>query len=118
MRHLIENGGYSNIHIMPFRDITLPLYNMHPSYSGGASISVRNSLRSSADLNFSNGTSAESGVDNNSNSTGKNTNRRKSSSGFDYSLTHHTNDDDCTHYCYFPQMWQSIWYHLHMGAFR
>lgn len=63
--HIITNGAFTNIHLMPFRDITLPLYNMHPSSSV---VSAR----------------------------------------------HH---EDCTHYCYFPQMWQTIWFHLYEAAF-
>lgn len=53
----ISNEGYDNsIHVIPFRDLTLPLYSMHPSND-----------------------------------------------------TH----QDCTHYCYFPQMWQNMWYYLY-----
>lgn len=63
---MIANGDFTNINAMPFRDITLPLFNMHPS-------------------------SIVPG--------------RTSSS------------EDCTHYCYFPQMWQTMWYHLYEGAF-
>ena len=62
--HMITNGGYSHINTMPFRDITLPLHNMHPS----SSVAGRHG-------------------------------------------------EDCTHYCFFPQMWQSVWYHLYEGAF-
>jgi hypothetical protein len=29
--HLIENGGHKHVNIIPFRDLTLPLYNMHPN---------------------------------------------------------------------------------------
>lgn len=53
---MIENEGYNNIHIIPFRKMTMPLYNMHP-------------------------TSAM--------------------------------QQDCTHFCYFPQMWQPIWYEIY-----
>lgn len=60
---MIRNGGHSSIIPVPFRDITLPLHNMHPSISGG-------------------------------------------------------HDEDCTHYCYFPQMWQQVWYYMYIGAFN
>ena len=65
VQHMILNNDYSHITMMPFRDITLPLYNMHPTSSEG-----RASVH-----------------------------------------------QDCTHYCYFPQMWQSIWYRLYRSAY-
>lgn len=51
----IENEGYKHIKIIPFHEVTTPLYNMHP-----------NSPVS----------------------------------------------QDCTHFCYFPQMWEPVWYSL------
>jgi hypothetical protein len=63
---MIEHGGHTSIHLMPFRDLTLPLYSMHPTPTSSA-------------VNGSVGTQAQ----------------------------------DCTHYCYFPQMWQGIWYQLY-----
>jgi hypothetical protein len=53
---LKENLELEHISIIPFRDVTLPLFNMHPSGENG---------------------------------------------------------QDCTHFCYFPQMWMSIWNHLY-----
>lgn len=53
--NLLENLELEHVRVMPFRDITAPLFNMHPS---------------------------------------------------------HQSKQDCTHYCYFPQMWQSIWFDL------
>ncbi|KAJ1392015.1 hypothetical protein B484DRAFT_408580, partial [Ochromonadaceae sp. CCMP2298] len=50
--HLIENGNHKHVNIIPFREITLPLHNMHPTSSS---------------------------------------------------------HEDCTHFCFFPQMWQGVW---------
>lgn len=61
VKSCLKNNDYSNIYLLPFHDITAPLYSMHltpPGYVGGGD-------------------------------------------------TNHT--IDCTHYCYFPQMWESIW---------
>lgn len=55
MYNILANADYDNIKVLPFRDVTLPLHNMHPS-----------------------------------------------SDDF----------EDCTHYCYFPQMWQGLWYDI------
>lgn len=54
MRH----GEIRNVHVIPFRDLTMPLHSMHPSFEGVA---------------------------------------------------------DCTHFCYFPQMWHSVWLNLYDG---
>lgn len=55
VRFTIENEHLNNIHIVPFRDITAPLYDMHPDGFGSK---------------------------------------------------------DCTRFCYFPQMWQSVWWKI------
>lgn len=61
IKSCLKNKEYSKIHLLPFRDVTAPLYSMHitpPGYAGGGE-------------------------------------------------SNHT--VDCTHYCYFPQLWESIW---------
>lgn len=55
MKFIIDNEQLENIHIIPFRDITAPLHDMHPDGVGSK---------------------------------------------------------DCTRYCYFPQMWQSVWWKI------
>lgn len=67
MRHMLQNDGYSNIILLPFRDLTLPLHSMHPTSSA-------------------------------------------------IGATGATHEQDCTHFCYFPQMWQGIWYHLYKDS--
>lgn len=57
VRNSLVNEQLSKINIISFRDLTLPLYNMHPTISYGKT-------------------------------------------------------SDCTHFCYFPQMWQSIWFDI------
>ena len=52
VKFTIENEGFKHIRVIPFRDITAPLHDMHPDGHGSR---------------------------------------------------------DCTRYCYFPQMWQSVW---------
>jgi hypothetical protein len=64
---MLENEDYSAIKMIPFRDLTLPLYNMHPMSSA-------------------------------------------------VGATGATQDQHCTHYCYFPQMWQSVWKYLYEDA--
>jgi len=68
--HFIENNELKDINMVPFRDITAPLFNMHPTWST--------------------------------------TNPSQSAS-----YPHQQQQQDCTHFCYFPQMWQSMWYHLY-----
>lgn len=70
IKSCIKNNNYQYINLIPFRDLTAPLYSMHitpPEISGGWEIS---------------------GHENNH---------------------HNSRLVDCTHYCYFPQMWESIW---------
>jgi hypothetical protein len=55
VRHAIKNARLEHVKVLPFRDLTAPLFNMHPSTPDAP---------------------------------------------------------DCTHFCYFPQMWQSIWFDL------
>jgi hypothetical protein len=55
VKFIIENEKLKHIHIIPFRDITAPLYDMHPDAFGSK---------------------------------------------------------DCTRFCYFPQMWQSVWWDM------
>ena len=56
VKFTIDNEDLQNIQIIPFRDITAPLYDMHPDGVGSK---------------------------------------------------------DCTRYCYFPQMWQPVWWKIH-----
>ena len=125
--HSIENEGYSNIHIIPFRDLTLPLFNMHPSVSsssssgggGGGSDGVGSTSGMSSVSSMASGSgygyeshdsSSAGGADNITYSE-----KRKKDKA--QPLPPRAPDSqDCTHYCYFPQMWQSVWYHLHLGA--
>jgi hypothetical protein len=69
--------------MIPFRDITAPLYNMHPS-------SGFESLSSSSDLSLTDARSTDQII-----------------------FSPHNSQRDCTHFCYFPQMWQSIWYSIY-----
>jgi hypothetical protein len=55
VKHSIVNNRLEHVTLLPFRDLTSALYNMHPSTAQAP---------------------------------------------------------DCTHFCYFPQMWQSIWFDL------
>ena len=62
MHHIVANEQLRHIHHIAFRDLTLPLFNMHPSDNEGLTA------------------------------------------------------QDCTHYCYFPQMWQSVWHDIYTTA--
>lgn len=61
VRLIIENENLEGIHIVPFRDITAPLSDMHPDADDAR---------------------------------------------------------DCTRFCYFPQMWQSIWREMDIISFN
>lgn len=76
---MLENEDYALIRMIPFRDLTLPLYNMHPT-----SASV-------VDADGESGAAVVPVV-----APGSPPVRQ-----------------DCTHYCYFPQMWQGIWMYLY-----
>lgn len=73
MQHFIENNELKEVKIVPFRDITAPLFNMHPTWAA--------------------------------NPTDPDSQRLLESS--------QSQSKDCTHFCYFPQLWQSVWYHLY-----
>ena len=55
VRFIIDNEKLRHVAVVPFRDVTAPLYDMHPDGAGSR---------------------------------------------------------DCTRYCHFPQMWQSVWLKL------
>ncbi len=62
VHHIVVNEDLTHVRPISFRDITLPLHNMHPSANN-------------------------------------------------YGVA-----QDCTHFCYFPQMWQSVWHELYVAT--
>jgi hypothetical protein len=85
----------TNIHVLPFRDVTAPLYSMHltpPGITGGGG----------GDGGGGSSSRKEGGGERDERIEGTNESHGSPS-------IHSVGIVDCTHYCYFPQMWESLW---------